>query len=178
MRGCSICAHSERATIEQLHIEGNSLRAIAQRFPGVSPWSLRRHFQHLPDLIEKVNAHQLERNAASAKLPDRIEELIEEARAVASQARKKGHFSAAVSGLRLHLAALQTLGALSGELGRKDGEFIPPVMGADVLPAAAPRDPRRVVELIREFYGLSVDYEANRSKATGVPAAPKDPPVM
>jgi hypothetical protein len=55
---CSICKREDRPAIEQGHIDGLSLRALAKLHAGTTAWSLRRHFAHVPVIIE--NQQKLE----------------------------------------------------------------------------------------------------------------------
>jgi hypothetical protein len=64
---CSVCKHADRAAIEAAHVEGRSLRVIASQFAGTSPWSLVRHFKHIPAIIAKVTEHEVQHNAATGK---------------------------------------------------------------------------------------------------------------
>src|ERR1700674_1978484 len=125
---CSICPRDDRAAIEQQHIQGTSLRVISKQHAGTTPWSLRRHFAHMPALVAKVTEQQLQRNRSTAKLPARVEKLIAEAEAITMAARRKRNFSAALAAIRTRLACLETIGRLTGELrpnGPPVGEFIP-----------------------------------------------------
>jgi hypothetical protein len=178
-QACSICVHADRAAIEAAHVEGKSLRAIATQFTGVSAWSLRRHFAHLPAIIEKVTAHDLAQNRTSAKLPARVEELIAEAKAITTTARRKRDYAGALSAIRTRLQCLEMLGKLSGELrpGGPLGEFVPGVAGAAAQASAsvtlnvpAPANKRTwgdLEDLIRQIYSLGPRREPS-----------KDPPVM
>lgn len=72
---CSIYRREDRTAIEQAHVVGVSLRAIAKLQSGTTAWSLRRRFQHVPLLIEqqqKPQARQVENDRATAKLPGRL----------------------------------------------------------------------------------------------------------
>lgn len=177
---CSVCAHADRAAIETAHVEGMSLRGIASKFSGTSAWSLARHFKHIPAIIAKVTAHELQRNIATAKLPARVEELIAEAEAITKSARGKKDWSAALSAIRTRLACLEMVGKLSGELKPGGaGEFVQGNTAAAAsvvvnLPAAAPKDAVGFVELLRRIYGLDAEYSRNRAAA----AAAKPEPVM
>jgi hypothetical protein len=166
-QGCSVCAHADRAAIEQQHIEGVSLRGIAKLHLGVTPWSLRRHFQHLPAIIEKVQGHQLAQNQASAKLPARVEELIAEAKAITATARRKGDHAGALAAIRTRLSCLEALGRLSGELrpgGPLAGEFVPGTGAAAMAQVQVtvegrvsnkePRDPSALADRMRQIYHL------------------------
>src|SRR5437016_579843 len=97
---CGICKHVARAAIEQAHVDGLSLRAIAKLHPGTTPWSLRRHFAHIPAIIAKVTAHELQQNTNTAKLPARVEALILEARQVLASAKTEKRWIAAIAALR------------------------------------------------------------------------------
>ena len=95
-----MCAHAARAAIEQSHVDGLSLRAIAKLHTGTTPWSLARHFKHIPALIAKVTAHELQQNAKTAKLPARVEALILEAQQVLASAKTEKRWIAAIAALR------------------------------------------------------------------------------
>jgi hypothetical protein len=113
------------------------IRAIAQQFPGTSAWSLNRNFKDVPALIASVTAHQVSKNEATAKLPDRVQDLIAEAKAVIAAAKNTQAWGTARGGIREARACLELLGRLSGELkaiGVTAGEFIP---GTGVAAAAS-----------------------------------------
>jgi hypothetical protein len=124
---CSICRHSSRAAIEEAHVQGASLRAIAKQFAGVSAWAVRRHFRNcLPGIIQKVTAHQDQQNRATAKLPGRVEVLIAELERFTANALRRKDYSSALRAIAGRLQCLKTLGELSGELRPGGlGEFIP-----------------------------------------------------
>jgi hypothetical protein len=153
---CGICKHAERAAIEEAHVEGASLRAIASRFAGTSPWSLARHFKHVPAIIAKVTEHQVVQNNSTAKLPARVEKLIAEAEAITMTARRKRDFSAALAAIRTRLTCLEMIGKLSGELRPGGlGEFIPANIQVNVGEQAPPKMTReQFLEHIRNIYGL------------------------
>lgn len=177
---CSICRRADREAIETAHIEGGSLRVIAKAHPGTTIWSLRRHFQHLPAIIEKTSAHELAQHRASGKLPARVEELITHARNILVAATAKKSWLAAVAALREYRHCLELIGRLSGELGgTQQGEFVPGVAAAqsntvtvnlaptevDLAESRKTKDPRELFRLLEEVYGLA------RSKG-------QNPPVM
>jgi hypothetical protein len=86
---CSICRREDRTAIEQSHVAGMSLRAIAKLHAGTTAWSLRRHFQHVPVIIEQqqnLRVRQEVNNRASCKLPARVESLIAELERVTANA--------------------------------------------------------------------------------------------
>lgn len=124
---CSVCKHADRAAIEAAHVDGRSLRGIASQFAGTSPWSLARHFKHVPAIIAKMTEHQVQQNAATGKLPARVEKLIAEAESLTMTARRKRDFTSALAAIRTRLSCLELLGRLTGELrpGGPVGEFIP-----------------------------------------------------
>jgi hypothetical protein len=62
---CSICRREDRTAIEQAHVVGVSLRAIAKLHSGTTAWSLRRHFQHVPLLIDS-SSHRAAAEAEGA----------------------------------------------------------------------------------------------------------------
>lgn len=160
---CGICKHAERAAIEQAHVEGASLRVIASRFAGTSPWSLARHFKHIPAIIAKVAEHELRQSKITAKLPVRVEKLISEAEAITATARRKRDFSAALAAIRTRLSCLEMIGKLSGELKPGGpGEFVPGNVAAGAvaqvnvnLPAPPTKNPEDLVRLLKHFYNLT-----------------------
>jgi hypothetical protein len=148
---CSICRHAERAAIEEQHIKGTSLREIAKLHSGTTPWSLARHFKHIPAIIAKTTAHEAAQNAATGKLPARVEDLIVEAQKILAGAKKEKQWSPALAALRENRALLELLGRLSGELRPgAAGDFVPGAgakLGgiglANRLCSALPRPPNR-----------------------------------
>lgn len=148
---CSICRHPERAAIEEQHIKGTSLREIAKLHSGTTPWSLARHFKHIPAIIAKVTAHQVAQNVATGKLPARVEELIVEAQKILAGAKKKKQWSPALAALRENRALLELLGRLSGELRPGAvGDFVPGMTRGD----AGAKGGIGLANRIREIYGL------------------------
>jgi hypothetical protein len=146
-------------------VQGSSLRVIASQFAGTSPWSLQRHFAHVPAIIAKVTSHQVQQNRTTAKLPARVEKLIAEAEALTMTARRKRNFAAALAGIRTRLACLETIGRLTGELrpnGPQVGEFIPGNAAAAAQASVTvnmPAPERKKTwedfgDLIRQVYGL------------------------
>jgi hypothetical protein len=174
---CSICQRPDRAAIEERHVQGSSLRVIASQFGGTSPWSLQRHFAHVPAIIAKVREHQVQQNRSTARLPARVEQLIVEAEAITMMARKNRNFSAALAAIRTRLACLETIGRLTGELrpsGSPLGEFIPGNAAAAAQASVTINlpEPERektwsdLDDLLRNIYGLTPRREL------------KNPPVM
>jgi hypothetical protein len=166
---CSICKHAERAAIETAHVEGASLRDIAKVHPGITIWSLSRHFKHLPALIERAT-EQTARNRVSGKLPARVEQLILEAEAVAKTAKRKRNYSAVLAAIRTRLQCLEMIGKLSGELRPgAQGELVPGNVAAGaqanvtlnlnaaddaVIVAARKKSPEEFHDLLCSIYGL------------------------
>jgi hypothetical protein len=174
---CSICPREDRAAIEEQHVQGGSLRSISKQHPGTTPWSLRRHFAHIPALIAKVTQSQVQQNRSTARLPARIEKLITEAESVTMTARRQRNFSAALAGIRTRLACLETIGRLTGELrpnGPPVGEFIPGNAAAAAQASVTVNMPAPAREktwsdfkdLLRDIYGLKEHRE------------PKNPAIM
>jgi hypothetical protein len=174
---CSICQRPDRASIEEQHVQGSSLRAIASQFAGTSPWSLQRHFAHVPAIIAKVSEHQVQQNRATAKLPQRVEKLIAEAEALTLSARRKRDFASALSAIRTRLACLETIGRLTGELrpgGPQIGEFIPGTAAAAAsvtvnMTAPPVKDPRNFVRLLRSIYHLHEPDDLEEAKPKVIP---------
>jgi hypothetical protein len=158
---CSICRHASRVAIEEAHVQGISLRAIAKQFAGISAWAVRRHIQNcLPDIIQKVTAHQEQQNRVTAKLPGRVELLIAELERMTANAVRRKDYASALRSITARLQCLKTIGELSGELRPGGpGEFVRGNVSAGAvvnvnLPTPA-KDPERLVQLIREIYHLS-----------------------
>jgi hypothetical protein len=158
---CSICRHASRATIEEAHIQGASLRAIAKQFAGVSAWAVRRHVQNcLPGIIQKVTAHQEQQHRVSARLPGRVEVLISELERMTANALRRRDYASALRSITARLQALRTIGELSGELrnGPRIGELVPgtavQVNVSSAPPASETKDPQWLVRRMCEIYGL------------------------
>jgi hypothetical protein len=130
---CGICKHAERAAIEQAHVEGTSLHAIAKQFAGVSAWAVRRHVQNcLPGIIRRVSAHQEQQNRASAKLPGRVEILIAELKRVTANALRRKDYPSALRAIAGRLQCLKTLGDLNGE-GNEGGADAGAVVSCEAI---------------------------------------------
>ena len=156
---CSICRREDRSEIEQSHVAGRSLRAIAALHAGTSPWSLARHFKHVPAIIAKVTEHQVAQNRATAKLPGRVEILISELERMTANALRRKDYASALRAITARLSCLEMIWKLSGELRPgAAGEFVPgTAVQINVAPATAPekeKDPERLVRLMCEIYGL------------------------
>jgi hypothetical protein len=153
---CSVCRHTQRTAIEQAHVEGLSLRAIAKLYPYTTPWSLARHFKHIPSLIAKATARELQKNVATAKLPSRVEELIAEAEAITKSARRKNDIPAALSAIRTRLTCLEMLGKISGELRPGGaGELVRANVQINVGESSTKKmTHEQLVEHIRSLYNL------------------------
>jgi hypothetical protein len=162
---CSICRREDRTAIEESHVAGMSLRAIAKAHPGTTAWSLRRHFQHVPAIIEKQQTLQVrqERNdRATAKLPTRVEQLLAELERITLNANRRRDYTAALNAIRARLACLEMLGKISGELRAGAGEFVPgTAVQVNIAPAAPAeeKDPQRLVRRMCEIYGLPFPRE-------------------
>ncbi len=165
---CSICKRKDRPAIEQAHVDGHSLRAIAKLHFGTTAWSLRRHFVHVPVIIEKQQLLQVrqERNdRATAKLPARVESLLAELERLTANAQRRKDYASALRAITARLQCLRTIGELNGELraNRGQGEFVPGTGAAAAaaatvtvnIPTAAAKDPHRFVELLKHIYGVT-----------------------
>jgi hypothetical protein len=161
---CTICRHNARAAIEEMHVRGASLRAIAKQVAGVSAWAVRRHVQScLPGIIQKVTAHQEQQNRATAKLPGRVEILIAELERVTANALRRKDYPSALRAITARLQCLKTIGELSGELrpgGLQLGEIVPGTAAAAAsvtvnLPSPTTKNPEDLVRLLKQIYHLS-----------------------
>lgn len=166
MSTCSICKREDRSAIEQNHVEGLSLRAIAKLHPGTTPWSLRRHFAHVPAIIEqqqKLEERQVQNDRATAKLPARVEALIAELERMTQNAVRRRDYAAALRSITARLQCLRMIGEMTGQLrpGGPLGELVPGNVAAASttlnvnLPGPAPKDPERFVRLLKEIYSIS-----------------------
>jgi hypothetical protein len=158
---CSICRREDRTAIEESHVAGMSLRAIAKAHPGTTAWSLRRHFAHVPAIIEQqqqLQVRQVQNDRVTAKLPARVESLLAELERMTVNANRRRDYAAALNAIRARLACLEMLGKISGELRAGAGEFVPGNVAAvqlNIAPAAAPeKDPQWLVRRMCEIYGL------------------------
>jgi hypothetical protein len=159
---CGICKHAERAAIEEAHVKGGSLRAIASQFAGTSPWSLARHFKHVPAIIAKVTEHQVAQNRATAKLPGRVEVLISELERMTANALRRNDYSSALRAIAGRLQCLRTIGELRGELrnGPRIGELVPGTavqvnVNAPAVPAEGEAEKHaRFMQTIANIYGV------------------------
>ena len=87
-RQCSICAHDERAHIDQALVSGDSNRRIAAQF-GVAESSVRRHKDsHLPQSI--VKAAEAAEVLKAESLLDRLRFLNSETAAILPEAQDGG----------------------------------------------------------------------------------------
>jgi hypothetical protein len=169
---CGICKHAERAAIEEAHVKGASLRAIASQFAGTSPWSLARHFKHVPAIIAKVTEHQVARNQATAKLPGRVEVLIAELERMTANALRRQDYASALRAIAGRLQCLRTIGELSGELRpvRSAGELVPGTnvqvnvgVNADEPDSETDEERgRRLVERLRQLYNLGPRFSRDQ----------------
>lgn len=160
---CSICKREDRPAIEQSHIAGMSLRAIAKAHPGTTAWSLRRHFQHVPVIVEqqkKLELRRTQNDRTTAALPARVEALIAELERMTANAMRRRDYSSALRAITARLQCLKTIGELTGELRPGgSGEFVAgntPAASSVVvnLPPASEKKPEHFVELMRRVYGL------------------------
>jgi hypothetical protein len=158
---CSICKREDRPAIEQSHIDGLSLRAIAKLHPGTTAWSLRRHFAHVPVIIEnqqKLERQQVQNDRATCKLPARVESLIAELEGVTANALRRRDYASALRSITARLQCLKTIGELrpgAGEFVAVTGVTAAAAASVTVnLPAAAPKDAAHFVQLLRQVYGL------------------------
>ncbi len=156
---CSICPREDRPAIEQSHVDGLSLRAIAAQHPGTTAWSLRRHFKHVARIIEdqqRLQERQVQNDRASAKLPTRVEQLIAELERMTANALRRKDYASALRSITARLQCLRTVGELSGELGpRTQGEYVPANIQVNVGEPSAPRmTNEQFLEHFRSLYGL------------------------
>jgi hypothetical protein len=91
---CRTCSHPQLAEIDAAIIAGASLRNIAQRFDGPSPWSIYRHTKHAQStLLAGITARDA---TLRERLRDELEQMLERERQTA-QKRVHTLITAAIS---------------------------------------------------------------------------------
>jgi hypothetical protein len=116
-RSCTVCSHPESFAInEALVVEGASNRAITRRFD-LSKDAIRRHREHIPELL--VKASRAQEVADADNLLDRLEcwaKRIEDACSAVEGSKDYAEFWRGVSVLRSYL---ETIGEITKELERR-----------------------------------------------------------
>lgn len=115
-RKCSICEHEKANEINQLLLEGEPYRNIAERF-SVSAAALSRHKAHIPAALALAqDAHEA---AQADNLLAQVQELQAKALDLLRQAEAAGELRTALAGVREARACLELLAKLQGELAQE-----------------------------------------------------------
>src|SRR5207248_6818719 len=111
---CTICAHSERAAIDQALVSGAALRDLAGRY-GLAKSSVERHkAEHIPAALAKaVEAKEV---ADAGFLLAQARALYSKSVSVLKDAEGAGDLKTALMGVREARGCLELLGKLMGEL--------------------------------------------------------------
>ncbi|MCH7536116.1 MAG: hypothetical protein IH948_10330 [Bacteroidetes bacterium] len=113
-RTCTVCSNPKRKEIDQLLINGNSIRAIASQFK-LNRSSLQRHNKsHILKRLSKSNEAKEIANAEN--LIEQVRSLQKEALSILKEAKKKKDLKTAVLAINSAKGVLELLGKLLGEL--------------------------------------------------------------
>jgi hypothetical protein len=113
-RVCTICAHLERAAIDQALVNNEPLRDIAGRF-GLTKSSVERHkAEHVPVLLTKAKEAQTVADADD--LLRQAGALRSKAMSLLLKAEQAGDYRTALAGVREARGCLELLGKLQGQL--------------------------------------------------------------
>jgi hypothetical protein len=111
---CSVCAHDDVADInEALVINGASNRAITRQY-GLSKDAIRRHREHIPQLL--VRASQAMEVAQADDLLEQVRDLQRRALGILDKAEAADELRTALSAIAQARGNLELLGKLAGEL--------------------------------------------------------------
>lgn len=113
-RTCTVCAHPKKHAIEDALLRNVPLAKIASQI-GSSAAALFRHRKNcLPAKL--VKAREARDTSDADRLLGRIEQLIDEAEAVAKSARKEKNWSVVMSALREIRSCAELLAKLRGQI--------------------------------------------------------------
>jgi hypothetical protein len=113
-RACSVCTHPDAVLInEALVIDGTSNRAVARQY-GLSKDALRRHREHIPQLL--LEASQAMEVADADDLLSQVRDLQRRSLAILDQAEDAGELRTALSAIAQARSNLELLGRLAGQL--------------------------------------------------------------
>jgi hypothetical protein len=115
-RSCSVCQHEDNVLInEALVVQGLSNRAMARQF-GLSKDAVRRHRQHIPEIL--AQASRAEEVAKADSLLDRLEDLQSRTEAILSRVEGTDNYSAMLGAIREMRSNLEVIGEVTKELNR------------------------------------------------------------
>ena len=111
---CSVCSHPDAVLInEALVVEGASNRAITRQYD-LSKDAVRRHRQHIPQLLSK--ASQAMEVAQADDLLDQVRDLQRRALGILDKAEAADELRTALAAIAQAGGNLELLGKLAGEL--------------------------------------------------------------
>ena len=148
-RTCTVCAHEDAVLInEALVVQGQSNRAITRQY-ALSKDAIRRHREHIPELLLK--ASQAMEVAEADALLDQVRDLQQHALDILDKAEEAGELRTALAAISQARGNLELLGKLAGELQQE---------GATNIQIALVEHPdyRRLEELI--FRALERHHQA------------------
>jgi hypothetical protein len=115
-RECTVCAHPDAVLInEALVIEGQSNRAVTRQYD-LSKDAVRRHREHIPELL--VKASQAMEVAEADSLLDRIEDLHSRTEAILVELEGTDLHGAKLAAIREMRRNLELIGEVTKELDR------------------------------------------------------------
>ena len=114
---CTVCRHTERASIDAALVDGVALRDIAGRF-GLTKSSVERHkAEHLSEALAK--AREAEEVARADDLLDQLRTLQKVTMGILGRAINANDLRTAVSAVGQARGNLELLGKLLGELDER-----------------------------------------------------------
>ena len=125
-RNCTVCSHPDAISInEALVLEKKSNRAITRQY-GLHHDAVRRHREHIPQLL--VKAHEAEQAAEADKLLMDVRRLQAKTLIMLQEAERAGDLRTALSAVREARNNIALLAEMRGELDRR------PVINIVTLP--------------------------------------------
>jgi hypothetical protein len=113
---CTVCSHPESFAInEALVVQRVGNRRIAAQY-GLSEASVRRHRQHVPEIL--ANASRAEEVAQADSLLDRLEALQRRTEAVLEEVEETDNYGVRLGAIREMRRNLELIGEVTKELNR------------------------------------------------------------
>ena len=156
-RQCTVCAHPESLSInEALILEGRSNRAISDQY-GLSRDAVRRHKQHIPQLL--LNARDLSEEYEAETILQKIEDLqretLEQLKAAKEEADNDGDRGVVLAAIREQRSNLELVAKVSQLIDERPqvNVLIAPQVQAAIVAALQPYPEARlaVVEALDEL---------------------------
>jgi len=116
-RRCTICAHPERAAIDQALVRRSPYRDIALRFHVTAMAAFRHREDHLPAAL--AQAEDAAATVAATDLLAELRALRAKAVSLLLAAERQGDYRTALAGIREARGCLELLAELQGELDRR-----------------------------------------------------------